>query len=390
MFSLDGDPQYQAIATGLAALQKAALRFPDDRAKAFLSALGTAFPDGGPLPATELLKERYNGKPAKVLELFGDKAPGDIPADVLRKNWSQYAYFSDKAWARYLPAFLKSAVTEGRRDFLHSVLFMLQPDWVGLYEGEEAHPQDRALGEAGTKAVAMFLELAFDAPGSLTWETDKALPHGMAERELHGAEFQYRWLAAQALRWRFNAFETPALTKARAEYKALTEGGIPDPKLPSAKAVAVLIRQAFKDTPAPAPDDMSRSVQGDEPYEYAVEFRGKRWSDLSVAFLSFHSAALSFFSDAAFRYFIPAFMLADLSGAEWNGDPVFALTHGLAKEDAEKEDTFDWAAIAKRRFAPFSADERQAVAAYLEHAGRQYSNGDPRITEALASYWAAR
>ena len=387
MFSLDGDPQYQAIATGLAALQKAALRFPEDRAAAFLETLDKAFPDKSPLPAGELLEERHAGKAAKALELFGGKAPGDIPAEVLRTHWSQHVYFSDKAWARLLPAFLRAAVTEGRRDFLHSVLFMLQPRWAALYEGAAAHAQDRALGAEGAKAVAAFLELAFDAPGALAWETAKALPYGMAERELHGAEFQYRWMAAQSLRWRFNTLETPALEKARAEYKAVSEGGVPDPRLPSAKAVAVLVRQAFKDTPPPGEHDLTDSRQGDEPFEYAVEFRGKDWKGLGVEFLSRHSAALSFFSPAAFRYFIPAFMLADLTGADWNGDPVFALTHGLAKEDEEKDDTFDWPALARRKFAPFSDEERQAVAAYLEHAGRQYSEGDPRIGEALASYW---
>ncbi|MBI5595623.1 MAG: hypothetical protein HY928_05975 [Elusimicrobia bacterium] len=388
MFSLDGDPQYQAIASSLAALQKAALRFPEVQSKAFLAALDGAFPNKEPLPAGELLKERYAGKSAKALELFGGKPPMDLPPQLLREHWSQTVYFSDKAWSRYLPAFLKAAVTGGRRDFLHSVLFMLQPRWAALYEGEDAHPQDKALGEEGNKAVAAFLELAFDAPGNLTWETDKSLPYGMAERELHGAEFQYRWMAAQALAWRFNAVETDALKKAQAEYKALCEGGIPDPKLPSAKAVAVLIRQAFAKTPAPGPHDLTDSRQGDEPFEYAVEFRGKDWKSLGVGFLSHHSSALSFFSPAALRYFIPAFMLADLTGADWNGDPVFALTHGLSKEDEEKDDTFDWAAIARRKFDPFSPEERQAVAAYLEHAGRQYASGDPRISEALASYWS--
>lgn len=338
MFSLGEDPQYQAIAEGLKSLQKARPVFPKDAADAVRSALAEAFP-------------------------IGDKR-------------------SEPLLAALGPG--------ARRDHLHSALFALGPDWVTLYGGTgDAHPEDAALGEAGSRAVAAFMELAFDAPGTLAWETGAKLPHGMAERELQGAEIQFRWLAAQALEWRFNKFETPGLAKARAFYAGHREAPAPTQPTMAAAELAGLIRNAFSATPAPAPDDMSGSTQGTEPFEYAVEFRGRDWRGLSVDFLSRHSAALSFFSPAAFRYFIPAFMVHHLAGAQWNADPVFNLTHGFSADDkGGDDDTFDWEAVARRKFSVFLPHEKAAIAAFLAHCDAHDAFEDPRIREALTAFWA--
>jgi len=330
------DPQYQAIADGLKALQKARPVFPAEKAESVRTALQAAFPEG-------------------------HKLAGSLAAAL---------------------------GPEARRDSLHSLLSGLAPDWGSLYAGDaDPHPEDRALGEAGARAVAAFLELAFDAPGTVSWQTPAKLPHGMAERELDGVGEQLRWLAAQALEWRFNRFETPGLTKARAFYAG--HRGAPPPAQPNmgAAELAGLIRNAFSATPAPAPEEMSGSAQGPEPCEYAVEFRGRDWRGLSAEFLGRNSAALSFFSPTAFRYFIPAYMIYHLAGAKWNADPVFNLTHGFAEEDKGGEDSFDWEDIARRKFAVFDPHERAAVAAFLAHCDAHDPFEDPRIRQALASYW---
>lgn len=330
------DPQYQAIADGLKALQKARPVFPPAKADPVRATLKAAFPGGHKLASS-------------------------------------------------LEAALGPA---SRRDALHSLLSGLGPDWAALYAGDaDPHPEDRALGEAGARAVAAFLELAFDAPGTLSWETSAALPHGMGDRELEGAAQQFQWLAAQALEWRFNRCATPGLAKAKAFYASHRDAPPPTQADMAAAELAGLIRNAFSATPAPPPGDMTGSTQGPEPYEYAVEFRGRDWRGLSAAFLSRHSAALSFFSPAAFRYFIPAYMLHHLAGARWNADPVFNLTHGFAAEDKGGEDSFDWEDIARRKFAVFLPHERAAVAAFLAHCDAHDPFEDPRIREALDSYW---
>ncbi|TPW20079.1 MAG: hypothetical protein FD126_2048 [Elusimicrobia bacterium] len=330
------DPQYQAIADGLKALQKARPVFPSEASSRVRGAVEAAFAPGHKLAAS-------------LLAALGPEA---------------------------------------RRDSLQALLGGLKPDWASLYAGDaDPHPQDRALGEAGARAVATFLELVFDAPGSVTWETPTPLPHGMAERELEGVAVQLRWQAAQALEWRFNRFETPGLTKARAFYAAHREAAAPKQPDIVAAELAGLIRNAFRDAPAPAPGDLSGSEEGDEPFEYAVEFRGRDWRGLSVEFLSRHGAALAFFSPAAFRYFIPAYMVHHLPGPRWNADPVFNLTHGFAEADKGAEGSLDWEAAARRRFAVFTPPERAAVAAFLAWCDAHDPFEDPRIREALASYW---
>lgn len=330
------DAQYQAIADGLRALGKARPVFPAESAARVRGALETAFPPGHKLAAS----------------LSAALGPG------------------------------------ARRDALHSLLSGLKPDWAALYAGEaDPHPQDRALGEAGARAVATFLELLFDAPGAVTWETPVPLPLGMAERELAGVADSLRWTAAAALEWRFNRFETPGLAKARAFYAAHRDAEAPSQPDAAASELAGLIRNAFSDVPAPAPEGLSGSSEGDEPFEYAVEFRGRDWRGLSVEFLSRHGAALSYFSPAAFRYFIPAYMVHHLAGARWNADPVFNLTHGFAEDDKGAEGSLDWEAAARTRFAVFTPVERAAVAAFLAHCDAHDPFEDPRIRSALDAYW---
>lgn len=333
---LGEDPQYKAIADGLSALQRARPVFPAEKAEAARAALAAAFP------------------------------PGDKRAEPL----------------------LAALGPGARRDHIHLTLSRLAPNWARLYAEEgDAHPEDGALGAAGARAVAGFLELAFDAPGTLSWETPAQLPHGMGDRELAGAEAQFRWLAAQALEWRFNRVDTPGLTKARAFYAAHRSAPPAVPADPAAAELAGLIRTAFAATPAPAPHDLSGSAQGAEPFEYAVEFRGRDWRTLSAEFLGRHGAALSYFSPAAFRYFLPAYLLHHLAGAQWTADPVFNLTHGFAEEDKGGEDSFDWEDIARRKFAVFPPPERAAIAAFLAHCDAHDPFQDPRIRQALDAYW---
>lgn len=388
MFSLDGDPEYQKIAAGLKALQAARPVFPEGRVKAVARALEAALPDGP--PPQPLLKPHYRREGVRAQELFGGRPRASLPAALLRENWAHTAYFTPQARAYYLPAFLTAALgPESRRDYLHSVLFMLAPDWFELYERPgEAHADDGALGAAGRAAVAGFLALAMDAPTALSWRTEATLPHGMAERELEGAALQYVRLAAQSARWRFAGAAPECDARAAAVYDSLAVADIPPPADPEAAALAGRIRAAFAETEAPPPDRMTGSTQGSEPYEYAVEFRGRDWRTLSAEFLSVNSAALSFLSDRALRYFLPAYLLHHLNGVSWNADPVFALTHGFGPDDKETDSTFDWEAVARRRFAVFDARERAAVADFLRFELGRGSAGDERVAAALREYWS--
>ena len=72
------------------------------------------------------------------------------------------------------------------------------------------------------------------------------------------------------------------------------------------------IISAFKDTPHPGNrfEDISATLRDEGIVDY---FAGRTWRGHEVKDLHYHYDALSFFTPKAFRYYLPAFVLADLS-----------------------------------------------------------------------------
>src|SRR6185437_14580821 len=103
--------------------------------------------------------------------------------------------------------------------------------------------------------------------------------------------------------------------------------------VPSAETIKTLIHSAFADTPYPGDDALVRSA-GDEPDEVVDLFRGRTdWRALSADFVDRAGAAspsaLSFFSAGAFRFYLPAYLIADLDGKLVYSDPLFYLYYGV-------------------------------------------------------------
>src|SRR6267154_614984 len=81
------------------------------------------------------------------------------------------------------------------------------------------------------------------------------------------------------------------------------------------EAVINQILTAFGDSEYPGDNFLCGSVDGCEPYAETSAFKGKiEWRTLDSGMLDAHSSALSFFSEAAFRFFLPAYLIADLRG----------------------------------------------------------------------------
>ncbi len=129
--------------------------------------------------------------------------------------------------------------------------------------------------------------------------------------------------------------------------------------------VAAQIEAAFADTPSPGTeyDDISATKYDDEGIvDY---FRGTTWRGHRVQDLRHHEAAMSFFTDKAFRYWLPAFMLAELESPEEAdiiaGGIVFHLTE---------------ASGATSRLGEFAQDELEAIAAFLDECAERYHDID--------------
>jgi hypothetical protein len=94
------------------------------------------------------------------------------------------------------------------------------------------------------------------------------------------------------------------------------------------------IRDAFASVAYPGDWCLRVSNEGTEPFLLEREFKGKdNWATLDPGFIDRapdgFANALSFFSDEALRFYLPAYLIADLAGQLRHTDLVFYLTHGL-------------------------------------------------------------
>jgi hypothetical protein len=115
------------------------------------------------------------------------------------------------------------------------------------------------------------------------------------------------------------------------------------------------IMAAFKNTPHPGNSfaDIAASTYDDEGI--VAYFAGKTWRGHEVKDLHSHYDALSFFTPKAFRYYLPAFLLADLS-EEGNGILADFIAHAFTLRDN---------AIAQLYLSEFSKAELETVVSYF-------------------------
>lgn len=107
------------------------------------------------------------------------------------------------------------------------------------------------------------------------------------------------------------------------------------------------IRQTVRDTERPADAFLQGSHEGCEPGESVLSFIGiADWSQLDSAILDVNYNALSFLSEGGFRYFLPAYLIADLQDKLQIADPVFHLTNGFS-ESGMKEVGFKRTQVAR-------------------------------------------
>lgn len=172
--------------------------------------------------------------------------------------------------------------------------------------------------------------------------------------------------------------------------------------IPTADAVKALIQNAFAGTSYPGDHALVRSA-GEEPDEVVELFRGRDdWRELTADFVDRAGAAspsaLSFFSASAFRFYLPAYLIADLDGQLVYTDPLFYLYHGL--DEASRTQTVQvpgagdttWWQVQQDHLAGFTPREAAAIVAYLQFraAGEEPAFSRRSVQEALDNFWLAK
>lgn len=356
----------------------------------------------------------------KIQQALAGKSWQSLTPEFLAKWWSSFGYLSPEAYRYYLPAILMAALQEPLNDHnqKHTAVWMLRPSFWDLYyngEDNELLPIQSAFTRDQYLAVCAFL--------------------GLMRHQLVG----YPHIVMQALHWGWNRYPNPELEAANAYYEMLRTFSYPDPQDPEISALLHEIRAAFAQTPYPGDDQLSGSEQGDEPAENAMELRGIPWLTAHPILLARCHTALSFLSTDGFRYYLPAFLSADLlafdsvwkahADANWesNAEPVFELTRGLYDDSKEKFDMMafpelltgvidrleeagfsreealemlkrnreqkptppiDWYKYTVDRMKPFAQEERRAIIHYLEYRAQSEAGiHSGEIHQALERYW---
>jgi hypothetical protein len=180
------------------------------------------------------------------------------------------------------------------------------------------------------------------------------------------------------------------------------------------KVVIGQICEAFGANEYPGDACLQGSFEGCEPCDEVSPFRGcSDWRAIACELLDRHCDALAFFSEAGFRYFLPAYLVADLRDHLKTSDPVFHLTHGFCDATVDVATpkgvftrtigksvlvnprrygamtSYDYA---RCRLSVFTREEARAIVAYL----RCKREADPdgldrnRIDAALDLFWLDR
>lgn len=167
------------------------------------------------------------------------------------------------------------------------------------------------------------------------------------------------------------------------------------------EALKTRVRQAFSQVEFPGEWCLRGSNEGDEPYLMEEEFKGKSdWQAIDATFLDQApaglSSALSFFSDEAFRFYLPAYLIADIDGLLVSTNPVFHLTHGLTdaaraeKVNPRRYGERTWFEAACHKLAVFDKAQAAAIVTYLEFKRETDEFEREDINQALANFWRHR
>jgi hypothetical protein len=163
----------------------------------------------------------------------------------------------------------------------------------------------------------------------------------------------------------------------------------------------VLIKQiekAFASVAYFGDNDLTSSIYRDEPEALKRAFRGKDdWRTIDANFLDQApegwSSALSFFSDLAFKFYLPAYLIADLRGDLTNASPEFSLCYGVTPQSEGKKIAKIWGGVTvgdykRQRFALFNSEQVSAISNYLRW--KVLESEDVDIVQALENYWLER
>jgi hypothetical protein len=144
---------------------------------------------------------------------------------------------------------------------------------------------------------------------------------------------------------------------------------------------------------------MVNSVLGDEPARVALAFADKtNWTTIDPKWLDGvpdgFASALSFLSDEAICFYIPAYLEADMTVGLIQSEPVYHLVHGFDVRSRHQRiwpnRTETWTDYSVARWSRLTTPQVKAVVHYLDWRASRDPYDATSISEALSWFWCKR
>ena len=151
---------------------------------------------------------------------------------------------------------------------------------------------------------------------------------------------------------------------------------------------------AFANARYPGDDNIGYDKTGEhlECKQVAEHFRGTTWQNVDLAFLQKYgkgadvSAALTFMSPEAFRYYLPAFLLAV---AEHFGEVDVLVQTVISSITPRRDKNRTLVEFVRERLEGFTPEQRGAIRLFLEYMkrelGQEYLFGE---LDAALEHWS--
>jgi hypothetical protein len=155
------------------------------------------------------------------------------------------------------------------------------------------------------------------------------------------------------------------------------------------------IETAFANNVYPGDENLVSHSYSEKSEILRIHFKGTTdWRNLSADFLD-QDGALAFFSDAAYLFFLPAYIIADIRGElKWN-NPTVSLCWSFTPQSENKKiaKIFGGGTLSERdkeRFRCFTSEQVSAIVSYLSWKVDFEGEEDLSISQALENYWLPR
>ena len=153
------------------------------------------------------------------------------------------------------------------------------------------------------------------------------------------------------------------------------------------KLVEENIRQAFKDSPYPGDSNLV-NIQGScdlEGQDIFDSFVGKHWEEVSLDTLEFHHEALCFFKPEAYRFYLPAYLLATAKSYYQAGNIPNSVVYGLNVSSMLDDERKTFMAT----ISGFSDRQKKAILSFLRFLQQKYSANYPgnQLDRIIENFW---